>query len=65
MEMQKVDEVYFNMMFEHVRDWLQARTDCTQAQKDRMFASAEKTHKEAIESRRKARENGEDIPIGI
>ena len=65
MEIQKTDELFFTMMFEFVKEGLQSRTDCTQEQKDRMIASAEKTHKEAIESRRKLREKGEDIPIGI
>ena len=65
MELQKADELFFNMMFESVKEGLQSRTDFTQEAKDRMIASAEKTHKEAIESRRKLRESGEDIPIGI
>ena len=65
MELQELDELFFDMMFENVKAGLQSRNDCTQEQKDRMIASAEKTHKEAIESRRKLRENGEDIPIGI
>lgn len=65
MELQKIDEAHFNMIFEYVKSDIQARCDCTQEQKDRMITSAEKTHKEAIESRRKARERGEDIPIGI
>jgi hypothetical protein len=64
-QIQKLDELYFLMMFESVVDGLQSRTDYTQEQKDRMIASAEKTHKEAIESRRKLRESGKDIPIGI
>ena len=65
MNMQKTDELFFSMMFDYVIEELQSRTDCTQEQKDRMIASAEKTHKEAIESRRKLRESGKDIPIGI
>ena len=65
MLMQKQDELYFTMTFEFVKTKLQSRTDCTQEQKDRMIARAEKTQKEAIESRRKLREAGEDVPIGI
>ena len=65
MNMQKTDELFFSMMFDYVIEELQSRTDCTQEQKDRMIASAEKTHKEAIESRKKLRESGKDIPIGI
>ena len=65
MKLQKTDELFFSMMFDYVIEELQSRTDCTQEQKDRMIASAEKTHKEAIESRRKLRESGKDIPIGI
>ena len=64
-QMQKSDELFFSIMIEFVKDELQSRTDCTQEQKDRMIASAEKTHRETIESRRKLRENGEDIPLGI
>ena len=65
MELQKQDELFFSMMFAYTIEGLQSRTDCTQEQKDRMIASAEKTHKEAIASRRKLRESGEDIPLGI
>jgi len=65
MELQKQDELFFDMMFAYTIEGLQSRTDCTQESKDRMIASAEKTHKEAIESRRKLREAGEDIPLGI
>ena len=65
MIMQTRDELFFSMMFESVKEGLQSRMDCTQEQKDRMIASAEKTHKEAIESRRKLRESGKDVPIGI
>ena len=65
MELQKQDELFFDMMFAYTIEGLQARTDCTQEAKDRMIASAKKTHKEAIESRRKLRESGEDIPLGI
>jgi hypothetical protein len=65
MKLQELDELFFDMMFDSVKEGLQSRSDCTQEQKDRMIASAEKTHKEAIENRRKLRESGEDIPIGI
>jgi len=65
MRKQLDDELFFVMMFGHVKIEIQSRPDLTQEQKKRMIASAEKTHKEAIESRRKLRESGEDVPIGI
>jgi len=65
MHKQELDELFFDMMYEKVKNDLQARTDCTQEQKDRMIANAEKLHRETIESRRKLREEGNDIPIGI
>ena len=65
MEMQKADELFFSIMFDTVKEGIQSRTDCTQEQKDRMISNAERTHKESIESRRKLREEGKDIQIGI
>lgn len=65
MILQKQDELFFRMTFAYVVEGIQSRRDLTQEQKDRILANAEKTHKEAIESRRKLRENGKYIPIGI
>ena len=65
MNMQKTDELFFSLMFKHVIEDIHSRTDYTQEQKNRMIASAKQMHEEAIESRRKLRESGKDIPIGI
>jgi len=65
MKIHRLDELFFDKMFEHLKEEIQTRPDLTQEQKTRILASAEKTHKEAIESRRKLRESGKDIPIGF
>ena len=65
MELQKQDELLFDRMLAYTIDRILSRNDCTEEAKERMITSAEKIHKEAIESRRKLREAGEDILLGI